>query len=161
MSISYEDIKNKRIELEMKHNTRQDFLRKSLISLFNEYKDSLILPAKSWKDANGVDQPYVTCGEINSKGLYESKPVAAFRTNDDHIIMCLISTVVDDSLYGGGAHYLVAVSLRMDGGRLIVDVGEGTRQIIVSSPEENGAYFEVCAAIKAFIMHGLSDSRLD
>lgn len=35
MSITYEDIKKKRNELEMKHKTRQDFLRKCLVSLFN------------------------------------------------------------------------------------------------------------------------------
>lgn len=51
-----------------------------------------------------IDHPYVTCGEINDKGLFEQKPAAFFRTDDGHAITFLISTVVDDSLYGGGAH---------------------------------------------------------
>lgn len=161
MSITYEDIKKKRLELEMKHETRQDFLRKCLVSLFNEYKDSLDLPSQTWKDANATDHPYVTYGEMNDKGLFERKPAAFFRTDNDHAITVLISTVVDDSPHGGGAHYLITVSLHMDGGRLVADVGKGKRHIIVSSPEEDGAYFEVCAAIKDLIIHGLSDSRLD
>ncbi|EJB8473920.1 hypothetical protein MW376_004073 [Citrobacter freundii] len=161
MSITYADIQRKSAELEMKRETRQDFLRQCAIALSNEFKKSLSLPSDTWTDANGVDHPYIRIGDMNDKGVFERRPTAAFKLDDDLALSFMLSTVIDDTPYNGGPYYLVTVKLYVDGGRLVVDIGRGKKQVIVSSTDEDGAYFEVCEAIKEIIMMGFTDSRLD
>lgn len=161
MSISYADIKRKCIELEMKRETRQEFLRRCANSLANEFKASLGLPASTWFDANGVEHPYVRIGEMNDKGNFERKPIPGFRLDENLALTFMLSTVIDDSPYTGGPHYLVTVSMKVVNGQLVADLGRGKKQIIVTSPEEDGAYMEVCEGIKELIIMGFTDPRLD
>ncbi len=161
MSITYADIQRKSVELEMKRETRQNFLRQCANSLANEFKKSLSLPSDTWKDASGVDHPYVRIGDINDKGTFERRPTAAFRLDDELALSFMISTVIDDAPYNGGPHYLVTVKLCVDGGRVVADIGRGKKQVIVYSPEVEGGYLDVCEAIKEVIMMGFTDPRLD
>jgi len=161
MSITYADIKRKCNELEMKRETRLDFLRRCANTLANEFKASLELPATTWRDASGVEHPYVRMGDINDKGDFDRKPTPGFRLDDNLALTFMLSTVIDDSPFTGGPHYLVTVSLKVIDGRLVVDLGRGKKQVIVSSPEEDGAYMEVCEAIKQLILMGFTDPRLD
>ncbi|MDP1363031.1 hypothetical protein Q6303_27925, partial [Klebsiella variicola] len=72
-----------------------------------------------------------------------------------------ISTVVDDSKYGGGSHRLVSVSMWKSNGRLNVELAEGKKSFLVSDPNDNNAFFEVCRGIKELVVSGVTDSRLD
>ncbi|MDU4241356.1 MAG: hypothetical protein E7I22_01090 [Bifidobacterium longum] len=161
MSITFEDIKRNRKALLDKRDNRKFELQELGRKLFHEYIDSLALPAKTWTDANKIEREYVTHGEMNEKGLFEQKALAAFHLDKDHRLKFRISTVVDDSSFNGGSYYLIPIALWKENGRLHVDIGDGKQTLMVSNPDEACAFYQVCAAIKQQILSSLIDPRLD
>ncbi|WP_370559414.1 site-specific integrase [Edwardsiella tarda] len=161
MSITYADIAKKYIELNMKWRERNDFLQKCACSLANEFNASLELPDSSWVDENGARHSYVQLGVLNEKGCFEKKSVIAIKLDNDFTLTFTLSIMIDISQYGGMRPYLVTISLKIIDGQLFVDIGKGRKQVIVSSPREEGAYVEACEAIKELIIDGLTEPRLD
>ncbi|PXW49740.1 hypothetical protein DFO55_13714 [Grimontella sp. AG753] len=161
MDITFNDIQQRHKELQDKYSDRKFELQELGRKLVVEYIDSLSLPSQMWIDASKVQRQYVTIGEYNDKKLFEQKPIAGFNLDNDYKLKFKISTVIDDSEYGGGAYYLVSVALWKDSGRIHVDIGDGKKTVLVPNPEEEGAFIEVCSTIKQLILSGFTDPRLD
>lgn len=161
MSISYVDIRRQSFKLENQHAARRKILQDLGYKLTSEYRESLLLPADTWTDGNGVERPYVSIGVTNDSGNFQRTSLAGLRLDGEHRLSFQISTTIDDSQVTGGAHYLISISMWKDGGTLYVDVGKGKSKIAVSTPNEEMAFAEVCAAMKQLIMAGLTDARLD
>lgn len=51
-------------------------------------------------------------------------PIAGFDLDNEYRLNFKISTVVDDSKYGGGSHRLVSVSMWKSNGRLNVELAK-------------------------------------
>ncbi|ARD61156.1 hypothetical protein Y71_14960 [Kosakonia radicincitans DSM 16656] len=161
MHVTFKDIKQRYKELQDKHSDRKFELQESARTLVSEYIESLSLPSASWVDANKVPHPYVSVGYLNEKGLFQQMPFAGFDLDKEYKLKFKVSTVVDDSEYGGGSYHLVSVALWKEKNRLHVDVGDGKKTILVSDPTENNAFFEVCRAVKELVISGVTDPRLD
>lgn len=161
MHITFKDIQQRYKELQTKFSNRKSELQESARKLVSEYKDSLSLPSDSWIDANKVPHPYVCVGTFNEKRLFQQMPIAGFDLDNEYRLNFKISTVVDDSEYGGGSHHLVPVSMWKSNGRLNVELAEGKKSFLVSDPNDNNAFFEVCRGIKELVVSGVTDSRLD
>ena len=161
MSITYEDIKKQRIKLDELYSKRQRKLQDLAYKLIGEYKESLSLPSDVWRDGNKVDRAYVTVGSINEKGNFQHGAIASCRLDADYKIKFVVSTVVDDNPVTGGQHYLLTISMWYENGDLVVDVSKGLKQVIVSSPDQEYAFTEVCEAMKQILLSGLTDPRLD
>ncbi|MEQ1964324.1 hypothetical protein ABLB69_14385 [Xenorhabdus khoisanae] len=161
MSITYEDIRIQRANLGNKYQLRKSTLINYGHKLVNEYQGSLSLPNNVWRDSSGEDRSYVSIGIVDEKGQFQKKPLAALTLNEDHKLEFKIATTVDDSPLAGGDLHAVSISMWIINGNLHVDVGNGQKEFIVSSPDEIGSFFEVCSAIKQLIMMSFIDSRLD
>lgn len=161
MSISYADIRRQRIKLDNQYAVRRKLLQDLGYKLVSEYRDSLSLPAEKWTDGNGVERPYVSIGVINDSGNFQHSSLAGLRLDSEYCLSFQVSTTLDDSQVTGGSQYLISISMWKDGGTLYVDVGKGKSKIAVSTPDEEMAFAEVCAAMKQLIMAGLTDARLD
>ncbi|MDK9356735.1 hypothetical protein [Lelliottia wanjuensis] len=161
MSITFNEIQQNRQIVQRKYQERRTWLQEEGWKLYQEYIVSLSLPSTTWKDSNGVERQYVSIGDMNDKGLFQPMPLAALSLTDDYKLKFKISTVVDDSPVTGGAHYLVSIAMWKADGRLHVNVGDGKVEVVVASPDETGAFYEVSNAIKELILSGFKDSRLD
>ncbi|KMV67642.1 hypothetical protein WB66_12275 [bacteria symbiont BFo1 of Frankliniella occidentalis] len=161
MSITYEDIKRQRIKLDELYSKRQRNLQDLAYKLVGEYKESLSLPSDVWRDSNQVDRAYVTVGSVNEKGNYQQGAIANCRLDADYKIRFVVSTVVDDSPLAGGQHYLLNIAMWFENGDVVVDVSKGLRQVVVSSPQQEYAFTEVCEIMKQVLLSGLTDPRLD
>ncbi len=161
MSITYQDIQYQNQTLQKKYQERRALLWGNAQKLVNEYIGSLSLPAENWTDRKGQTRRYVTIGEINEQGLFQQTPFAAIDLDESLALVFKISTVIDDSPIDGGDYYLLTVSMWYESGRLHVKVGKDKSAIIVTSPDEDGAYYEVCSSLKQLLMSGFVDPRLD
>ncbi len=161
MHITFKDIQQRYKELQDKFSERKFELQEAARKLVDEYVDSLSLPSESWMDANKVPHPYVSVGKINEKGLFQPMPVAGLDLDKEYRLNFKISTVVDDSAYGGGSYHLVSVSLWKSIGRLNVELADGEKKFLISYPNDNNAFFEVCRGVKDLVVKGVTDSRLD
>lgn len=161
MHITFKDIQQSRKDFLDKYSNRKVELQEAARKLVAEYIDSLSLPAELWVDGNNVPRPYVTVGYINDKNLFQQRPFDAFDLTDDYQLKFKISTVVDDSIFGGGSHHVISVALWKDKGRLYVELDDGEEKFRVEDLNENRPFFEVCAAIKQLVLLGCCDMRLD
>jgi len=161
MSITYEDIRKQRYKLDELYSKRQRKLQDLAHKLVREYKDSLSLPSDVWTDSKGVERPYVTVGTVNDKGNYQQGSVNTAKLDEDYKINFVISTVIDDSPFDGGQHYLLSISMSYRDGDLIVGVANEMKKIIVSSPESELAFAQVCGVMKQVLISALTDPRLE
>ncbi len=161
MSITFEDIKRQRINLGKKYDLRKAELQKHGYKLINEYRNSLSLPSDTWRDSAGDEYSYVSVGDVNEKGEFHKKSLASFILSDDYVLKFKIATTVDDTPLTGGDLHAISISMWKTGGNLHVDVGNGQKELIISSPSEEDAFIEACSAIKQLIMISFTDSRLD
>ncbi|EOC1567153.1 hypothetical protein ACI1AR_002534 [Cronobacter dublinensis] len=161
MHITFKDIQQRYKELQDKFSDRKFELQEAARKLVYQYADSLSLPSDSWMDANKVPHPYVSVGKINEKGLFQQMPVAGFDLDKEYRLNFKISTVVDDSAYGGGSYHLASVSMWKSNGILNVELADGKKTFLVSDPNDNNAFFEVCCGVKELVVSGFTDSRLD
>lgn len=161
MSITFNDIQQGRKILQRKYQERKALLQERARDLFVQYEASLELPSERWRDANGIERWYVATGEMDQSKQFLQRSIVSFNLSNDYELTFAIATVVDDSPISGGSHYVVHVSLWMDKGRLHVDIGKGKKEVIVANPDEPGAFYEVCSAIKELVMFGITDPRLD
>lgn len=158
MGITYSDIQQQRHLLQNKYDLRRSELQQHGFKLINEYRASLELDRNTWIDTSGAEHAYVRSGEIDDAGKFKAKPLAAFDLDRDYKLKFKISTAVDDV---SGSYYLVTAALWKEEGRLYVEVGAGGKVIIVATPSEDGAFYEVSSAIKQIIISSFTDPRLD
>ncbi|MCA5926346.1 hypothetical protein LES60_06735 [Pectobacterium brasiliense] len=160
MDVTYQDIQQQYRLMQKKYGERRTVLQQNAYSLIAEYKESLDLKSDTWRDSKGEDKPYVTTGRLNDNGEYQRKPISALDLDDSISLKFVVSTVIDDTLLGG-AHYLINIAMRYEHGFLTVDIGAGKKEVMIASPDESGAYSEVCSSIKQLILSGVIDPRLD
>jgi len=161
MHITFKDIQQSRKDFLDKYSSRKGELQEAARALVAEYIDSLSLPSEVWLDDNNVPHPYVAVGYHNEKKLFQQVPVSGFDLDDDYKLNFKISTIVDDSKFGGGPYYVVSVALWKDKGRLFVELENGEEKFSVEDLNGNRPFFEVCAAIKQLVLLGCCDMRLD
>ena len=161
MKITHADIKKSQKTLSEKITARQNELQEVARQIFYNYVDSLALPAETWIDHNGMPRAYVTTGELNDKGLFQARPIAAFQMDKEYKLNFLISTVVDDSRTNGGPHYLISVSINKEAGAYNIDIGKSKRNVVIRDPEDVKEMSLVSDAIKEVILLGFTDPRLD
>ena len=137
--ITFKNIQQRYKELQDKYSDRKFELQEFARKLVAEYIDSLSLPSDSWMDSNQVPHPYVGVGQYNDKGLFQQMPFAGFDLDKEYRLNFKISTVVDDSSFGGGSNYIVSVAMWKTSGRLHVELADGKKTILVSDPAENEA----------------------
>ncbi|PHM61184.1 hypothetical protein [Xenorhabdus ishibashii] len=161
MSITYEDIKKQRANLESKYRLRKAELQKYGHKLVHEYCASLSLTNSVWRDSEGDEYSYVSIGSVDEKGKFHKKPLESLSLSENYELKFKIATTVDDSPLTGGDLHAVSISMWIINGNLHVDVGGGQKEFIISSPSEEGVFIEVCSAIKQLIIMSFTDSRLD
>ncbi|CDH26409.1 hypothetical protein [Xenorhabdus bovienii] len=161
MSITYEDIKKQRANLESKYRLRKANLQSNGIKLIKEYRDSLSLPNDVWRDSEGEDRGYISIGIFDDKGQFQEKVWPLLALDNDYKLKFKVATVVDDSPLTGGERHVVSISMWIIDGNLHVDVGSGQNEFIIPSPSEDNAFIEVCTAMKQLLMMSVTDSRLD
>ncbi|WP_147299034.1 hypothetical protein [Xenorhabdus cabanillasii] len=161
MSITYEDIKKQRTNLESKYRLRKAELQKYGHKLVHEYRDSLSLPNMVWRDSKGDEYSYISIGIVDEKGKFHKKPLESFTLNENYELKFKIATTVDDTPLTGGDLHAVSISMWVEDGNIHVDVGNGQKECIISSPAEDNAFIEACSAIKQLLMMSFTDSRLD
>lgn len=161
MSIVYEDIVKARQDLERKTAERLRLLRCDAANLLNEYRESLSLPGSFWTDKNDKKRAYIDSGILSDDGGFRKSAIAALTLDDDYRLNFLVSTVVNDHHMTGGDAVVIPVSLHYEKDVLHVEVNGWENEFLIANQDAEGAYFEVCAAIKGLIILQLSDYRLE
>ncbi|HBN7019238.1 TPA: hypothetical protein PJF92_000116 [Escherichia coli] len=159
MTITYEDIKNKRKQLDDKRSAHVARVVDGIRGLRDSYISSLELPSKTWMDINGKERQYVLLR--NSDG-YELQP-HTIPLNEDYKASFIISTVVDDTPRGGGEVYVPVVVFIIDD-KLKVEVNEPASWEFHScfvAEGEQGAFDEVCEKIKDAVLMSIADHGLE
>lgn len=159
--ITYDDIRNQMLKLEERHRVRRADLQKRVSKLLACYVDSLKLESPTWIDNSGNTRSYVQFGELNENQKFEKSAPAFITLDENHALNFKVSTVINDSRLDGGDTYISSLSMWFQDGDLRVAVGDDGQQFIVSDPDSEQGYVEVCEAIKASILSGLTDSRLN
>ncbi len=159
MTITYEDIKNKRKQLDDKRSAHVARVVEGIRGLRDAYISSLKLPSKTWMDINGNERQYVV---LRNRDGFELQP-HTIPLNEDYKASFIISTVVDDTPRGGGA-IAVPISVFIIDGKLSVEVNEPTSWEFYSSyiaEGEQGAFDEVCEKIKDAVLMSIVDHGLE
>ncbi|MCT8350091.1 hypothetical protein LGZ99_23575 [Photorhabdus temperata] len=160
MSITYSDIRSQHKLLQEKYKARKELLQSDAQDLMKEYYESLDLPASSWKDKEGVEQPYVRSCIINQQGDLEYRPAHVVQLDEDYRLNFQMGTMVNDTLCVGDWYY-VAISLWYENSLLHVSVANGAHEFTIPKGTVTDRFFEVTSAIKTVIHTGLDDPELD
>ena len=160
MDITYDDIRASREALEQKYLKRKTELHEYGYKIVRSYKESLKLPDNHYVKADGSQRAYVTCGVINSKQNYESRPLSVMPLDDNYGLQFLISTAVEDSPASNDQYVYVEVYIWKEAGILMVTIDKQDT-LSVPYPEEDNAFAGVDALIKSRVLFKCTDKRLD
>ncbi|WP_058912850.1 hypothetical protein [Entomohabitans teleogrylli] len=160
MSITFQDIKNKKNELDKKIAFREATLRGDAAKLMVAYRDSLSLPKAEWFCSDGRGRPYVESGYLMN-GKFAPCSVSGFSLDEERRLKFMISTVVSDDGLHAGEYYLVSIGMWYEEKMLHVSVGGVPGSIIVACHDDTDSYFEVCTAMKDVVFRSFNDRRLD
>lgn len=101
MTITYADIRKKKIEIDNKRIDSSNKVTQLAEKLVNEYQKSLNLPSETWGDIQGGVNKYVMVGAYNEGFGFKEKSLYNIPVIDYKSIEFSIATVIDDTPRGG------------------------------------------------------------
>ncbi|MDE9552772.1 hypothetical protein [Xenorhabdus bovienii] len=153
MTITYKDIRERKLDIEKERNARISPIYSAASALVDEYKESLELGSDTWADIRGISHPYVVIGIVNEEGEFQKKPLTEIKLTPECRLNFTISTVTDDSPEGGDT-VLVGVTLFFDSNH-VVNAKVGNQTIYIRDDRT-----DVCNVIKGDVMRMIDNPEL-
>ncbi|NMP26867.1 hypothetical protein GW590_08320 [Rahnella sp. SAP-1] len=151
METTFSDLKAKHLKLVEAQWKLKDHLQDMARKLFQEYAESLCLPAETWSSSQGHKYPYVELGIWKEPSKFEVTPLPRIGLDKDYKLNFVIATTLDDNPTTGGYRQGVSVSIWYETVFLCASVGSGDDTAYFQVSPQAGGFFEVSAAIKALI----------
>lgn len=160
MSITYENIRTARENLDRKLNEREFELQQYAKEICREYTESLAIGKQSWTDSSGKNHAYVKLGVI-ANGEFVHSAASCLKMDSDRVIHFAVSTIVNDDEVTGGDAYILRMHVRAHGNRVYVGIAGYPEEITTSGSDGVGDFLYVSSVMKSVVLRGLIDPRLD
>ena len=159
MTVTYEQIRERREELDKEREERIRLIHGTINKLRDTYIESLGLKGANWKTIDGYTRGYVYVSQFNERDL--SPEDVQFK--DYYIADIQIETVIDDTPRGGKS-VKVDVDIYVRDDELHIDIGSAddlTRKAFVIDPENDTQMQKVCDALKDATLMKIVDPGLE
>lgn len=155
MTVTYKEIRERQEQLNTTRNERINRVISEAVTLVKMYVESLQLENSTWKDIQGVEQPYVFTG-VMSNGEFTKTPLTDIEVDNNYGLDFYVCTVTDDSPRGGQSSML-NIYLYIEGGVVKVGLPDSGKTI----PVIDGNCTQVCDAMKDHVLMSIRDFALE
>lgn len=160
MFINYNDILQKKNDLDSKAQARQHRLQGDAEEFINQLKVSLQLPQGIPLDVNGRCLAYISTGFTNSSGIFQPCSVASIKVNESHILRFLVNVLVNTQV-PNGEWITIPVELWYQNRSLIFSCGRQRNHIEIMPSTSPGRFLEAVDDFKEKCIAELSDPNLE
>ncbi|MBP1004259.1 hypothetical protein [Serratia fonticola] len=156
MTVTYKEIRERQEQLKAKRDERINRVVSEAVALVNAYFESLQLKNSTWKDIQGVEQPYVFTGVMDLDGSFTTASLSEIELDDNYGLSFNVFTVIDDSPRGGQS-IMQSLHLFIDEGVTKVNLQDSGRVL----PIIDGNRSKICDAMKDQVLASIGDSALE